>query len=306
MFIISPRIGLCNQLQTIVKGILLGIKYNRNIYIDNFQIDLTSGRLCDINDILDIQKMNIFLDKTIKTRIRILNTVNKNITNNLTRYQLPNVDYNNIPRMSYINDAIELNKNMNIIYLGNIVSLCIHKSFNYVYDDYSDGNLYYLIMSNLKFHNKFYIIKDYIKQKLQLTNFDYVHLRIEDDALKHFSMCSKLSIHDYNHKLINFYEDNIKLLGQNKIYIASGMLQFDNTINFHYYDNLMKNNKFLCDKKNIRLDKYFLNNRELIAIIDLLISYDSKKFVGCHISSFSQVIKHHFIYKKKSFKLFTL
>jgi hypothetical protein len=54
MFIISPRIGLCNQLQTIVKGLLLSIKYNRNIYIHKFQIDLYSNRLTDINHILNI------------------------------------------------------------------------------------------------------------------------------------------------------------------------------------------------------------------------------------------------------------
>ena len=42
MFIISPRGGLCNQLQTIVKGILLAIKYNRNLYIYiNFKLTLT-------------------------------------------------------------------------------------------------------------------------------------------------------------------------------------------------------------------------------------------------------------------------
>ena len=49
MFIISPRIGLCNQLQTITNGLLLSIKYNRNLYIDQFQIDLKSGNLTYIN-----------------------------------------------------------------------------------------------------------------------------------------------------------------------------------------------------------------------------------------------------------------
>ena len=79
MFIISPRIGLCNQLQTIVKGILLAIKYNRNIYIDKFQIDVQSKRLEDIHKILDINKMNVFLKDVIKTDIVILNTLNTNI-----------------------------------------------------------------------------------------------------------------------------------------------------------------------------------------------------------------------------------
>jgi hypothetical protein len=37
MFILSPKGGLCNQLQSIVKCMLLGLKYSRNIYIDKFQ-----------------------------------------------------------------------------------------------------------------------------------------------------------------------------------------------------------------------------------------------------------------------------
>jgi hypothetical protein len=79
------------------------------------------------------------------------------------------------------------------------------------------------------------------------------------------------------------------------------MLEFDNTINLNYYTNLMKNNILLCDKKNINLDEDILHNRELIAIIDLLISFDSDIFIGCHISSFSQVIHiHHTHVNKKS------
>ena len=77
------------------------------------------------------------------------------------------------------------------------------------------------------------------------------------------------------------------------------MLEFDNSINFSYYQDMVKNNKSLCDKRNVHIDKFYLNNRELIAIIDLLIACDSEKFVGCYISSFSQVIKHHFNYKNK-------
>ena len=306
MFIISPRIGLCNQLQTIVKGILLSIKYNKNIYIDKFQIDLKSYKLCDINFILDIEQINDFLKKKVKTSIKILNKVDENITNNLDSYVLPNIDYTKIPTMSYINDDIELNKNMEIIYLGNIVSLDIYKTFNYEYNNYSDNNLYYLIMTNIKFKCEFYKIKNFIKEELKLNNFNCVHLRIEDDALSHFSMCYNLSIEDYNKQILNFYNNNITNLGKNQIYISSGMLDFNNSINNKYYENIMKNNNLLCDKKNINIDNYYLNNRELIAIIDLLIAYDSENFVGCHISSFSQVIKCYFkLIKNKDCILFT-
>ena len=301
MFIISPRIGLCNQLQTIIKGILLAVKYNRNIYIDKFQIDLKSGKLTDINDILDINEINQFLEYKIKTSIKILNTIDINIINKLENYYLPNIDYNNIPYCSYINDEIELNENMEVIYLGNIVSIDIYRSFNCSYE-YSDNNFYTLIMNNIKFHKTFYTLKDYIKQELKLTNFHCIHLRIEDDALRHFSNCYKLSIEEYNTKLKKFYDDNIINISQDqkKIYICSGILEFDNTINLTYYENLIKNNTLLCDKNKIKLDEYYLCNRELVAILDLLISFDSEYFVGCNISSFSQVIRiNHEHYKKK-------
>jgi len=197
---------------------------------------------------------------------------------------------------------------MKIIYLGNIVSLDIYKSFNYMWGEYTDNNLYYLIMINLKFNQNFYTLKDVIKQELQLTNFNCIHLRIEDDALIHFSNCYKLSIENYNEKLIKFYEDNIKNISQdqNKIYICSGMLKYDNKINLNYYNNLIKNNTLLCDKKNVNLNAYYTDNRELIAIIDLLIAFDSDSFVGSFVSSFSQVINSHHKYYKKNSTLFNL
>jgi len=304
MFIVSPRIGLCNQLQTIVKGILLGIKYNRNVYIDKFQIDLHNGRLCNINHILDINKINIFLKNTIKTHIEILDKIDENIIDNLNNYCLPNIDYNEISRMSFINDNIESNQTMKIIYLGNIVSLDIYQSFNYVYGEYSNNNLYFLIIINLRFSEVFYRIKDNIKEKLKLTNFNCVHLRIEDDALDHFSKCYNLSLEDYNTKLLKYYNDNMNLIDKDKkTYICSGMLQFDNKINFDYYNNLIKNNMF-CDKKNLILSEHYRNNRELVSIVDLLIAIDSDYFIGCEISSFSQVIKHYYEYNKKKYILF--
>jgi hypothetical protein len=305
IFIVSPRLGLCNQLQTIVKGILLAMKYNRNLYIDKFQIDLRSSRLADINEILDINEINNFLKDVVKTQIVILNTLDFD-DSNLDKYKLPNIDYNNIPTNSYINDDIELNTHMEMIYLGNIVSLDIHRSFNYNWNDINDDNFYYFIMNNIKFNQIFYKLKDYIKHELNLTNFNCLHLRIEDDALEHFSHCYNLSIDEYNKKLIDFYEEKIRHISQDQknTYVCSGMLEFDNTINLEYYKNLMKNNTLLRDKNNINIDTYYLRNRELVAIIDLLISFDSDLFIGCGISSFSVVINTNHIYSKKPSTLY--
>jgi hypothetical protein len=82
------------------------------------------------------------------------------------------------------------------------------------------------------------------------------------------------------------------------------MLEFNNKINLKYYENLIGMNILLRDKKNINLDNYYLHNRELIAIIDLLLSFDSDLFIGSGISSFSQVINTHHIYYKKQSTLF--
>ena len=295
MFIISPKLGLCNQLQTITKGILLSIKYNRNLYIDNFQIDLDNNDKTYIGNILNIKEINEFLENKIQTTIKIVDILNKPFHD----FYLPTIDYNNISNMTYINDIIELNQHMEIIYLGNITSLDIDKSFAYSWNNYSETNLYYFIISNLRFHDLFYNVKDYIKQYLKLTTFNCMHLRIEDDALVHFSSCYHLPMMTYNEKLIKFYDSYIQSQTQ-KTYVCSGILKFHNTINLNYYKKIIKKNN-LCDKDRIPLNTHFIKNRELIAIVDLLIAFDSEYFIGSEISSFSQLIMiHHKLHKKES------
>jgi hypothetical protein len=295
MFIISPRIGLCNQIYCIVKGILLGIKYNRNIYINKFQINLyDANNLCNIKEILNIDKINNFLTNN-NINIKILENIDESILKNLEKYKVNGINYSDPSKNKNINNYINNNLNKDILYLGNTISLCIYESFNYLWDDYN--NLYYFIMSNLVFNDKFYEIKDSLKKQLNLVKYASVHLRIEDDAIKHFSGCYNLSLHDYNNKLIQFYNNKIKNINE-PIYISSGILNFDNKINYNYYKELTKNNNLICDKENIVIDDFIFKNRELIALVDLLICFDSEEFIGCDCSSFSQVIKAYLIHKK--------
>jgi hypothetical protein len=193
MFIVSPRKGLCNQLQTIVKGILLGIKYKRDVYIDKFQMDYNKNELCDINKVLNIDKMNVFLSETCGTKIKILDSIG---SPNFSHFRMSELDSVDISTLYYINNHIERYEDKPIIYLGNIVSVCIKKTFGYQLDDYT--NPYYVIMSNLRFNDAFYDIKNFIKNKLELSdNYTTVHLRVEDDAIKHFAHCYNLSIKEY-------------------------------------------------------------------------------------------------------------
>ena len=291
MFIVSPRVGLCNQLQTIVKGVLLGIKYNRNIYIDRFQINLHDGNTCDINEILNISNINQYLSSK-NISIKILSEIDTNIINNISEFKLPYLDYSTIEYSHYINNFIEDNLNMEVIYLGNVISLCIHKSFNYIYGDYS--NLYHLIMSNIVFNDKFYQMKTEIKKNLNLINYTSIHLRVEDDFVKHCSEYLNINLNEYNNQLLLNYDIHIKNITTN-MYVCSGILNYDNTLNYDYYINLRSRHKLLCDKSNLYIDDYILKNRELIAIIDLLIAYDSDEFIGHKFSSFSTVIQNYLI-----------
>ena len=54
--VITPKYGLCNQLLSISKGIILGIITNRNIIFKSFQLDYrNSDNICDFHDIIDIE-----------------------------------------------------------------------------------------------------------------------------------------------------------------------------------------------------------------------------------------------------------
>jgi len=302
MFIVSPRIGLCNQLQSIVKTVLLAKKYNRDVYIDNFQIDLDSNRLCNINEILDIDNINNFY-KEKNINVNIIKEIDQSIINEIENYKLKEINYEKISTLSNINSIIENNLDQKIIYLGNPVSLCINTSFNFDYNDYN--NLYFFLITHLFFKKKFYDIKNYIKTQLNLDYYSTFHLRIEDDALSHFSMCYNLNIDEYNKILIEYYLNKINNENK-KIYICSGILNYSNKINLDFYTNLLNSNNKICDKKNIDIDEYIKNNRELIAIIDLLIAYDSNNFIGCWISSFSQIINAYCNIKNKQSELFKI
>jgi len=300
LFIVEPRFGLCNQLQSIVKGILLSNKYNRNIYINGFQKNIFEViSVCDINEILDLDEINEFLNKSNIT-VKIVKNIDDDIREKIDI--LENVHYNEIPYLSAMSDIIEMNLDKPYLNIGNPVSLCAYQTFKYDWNDHN--NLYWKLCSNIKFHKKFYTLKNSIKEQLKLQNYVSIHMRIEDDAIGHFAGCYQLTTDEYNNKLIKFYLDAINDNKEQFVYISSSMSYFLDSINSKFYNDLLKNNEKLCDKKNIEIDDYYLKNRELLAIVDLLIAYDGDKFFGSYVSSYSQFIANHFIIQEKPSTLF--
>lgn len=287
LFIVQPKLGLCNQIKTIVNAILLGHKYRRDIYIDNFQANCgDNGSLCDINIVLDLDKMNQFLNEN-NINIKILKTIDESVKEKIEL--LENIDYNSIQNILFITDIIENNLHKSYLNIGNPVSVSVDSTFGCSVLDHE--SIYWKLSNNIKFHENFYNLKNKIKDELKLNNYVSIHMRIEDDAIHFFSHCYRLTSDDYNDKLLNFYLKHVDENKERQIYITSAVPYFNNSRNQTFYNDLLKNNDNLYDKKNIFIDEYYLKNRELLAIIDLLIAYDSEKFIGSFISSYSQNIQ---------------
>jgi hypothetical protein len=81
--IIRPRCGLTNQLTCIAKGIIYAHITNRDLFIDNFQIDYRDyNNFINIYDIINIEKLqktinNLNLNVIIQKSINLNNTIKK-------------------------------------------------------------------------------------------------------------------------------------------------------------------------------------------------------------------------------------
>jgi hypothetical protein len=293
IFIVKPHGGLCNQLQSITKGILLGQKYNRDIYIDMFHTNVYDNSKCAITEVLNITELNSMLTK-LNIPINILITLYPDIECNIKH--LYGVEYDKIPTLDNLNNIIKLQENINTQYLdiGAPVSLCIYKSFGLHFDNYS--NPYHNIMCNMPFHTKFYHLANTIKTHLNLTDYSCIHLRIEDDAINYYSNVFNIEKDVLTNALLKFYKKQIQQNYDRRIYICTGLSYFKNTHNT-FYKLLKSENSNIVDKQYFKIDNYYTKNRELLAIIDYIIAKDATKFVGWGFSSFSILL--HVLHKNK-------
>lgn len=293
IFIVKLFGGLCNQLQCIAKGILLGQKYDKDIYIDVFHKNVYDNSKCLINEVLNITELNCMLTK-LNININILKTLDDDIVCNIK--PLYGVEYDKIPTLINLNDIIELQENQNTRYLdiGAPVSLCIYESFGLHFVDYS--NTYHSITCNMPFHTKFYDLANTIKTQLNLTDYTCIHLRIEDDAIDYYSSAFNIEKAVLTNALLQFYTNHVEKNYDSRIYICTGLSYFKNTHNT-FYKLLKTANSNIVDKQDFKIDNYYTQNRELLAIIDYIIAKDATKFVGWGFSSFSILL--HVLHKNK-------
>ena len=288
--VITPKYGLCNQLLSISKGIILGIISNRNIIFKSFQLDYRDvNNICDFHDIIDIEYLKNIINK---------NNINIDIYSSKENHKKI-ITYTDTD-ISYIKDFIPIlmyECNINEIYLDieNPISFKIP-------DEYI--NIYNNININLKFNDKYINIANTIKNNLNLINYSVLHLRLEDDSINFLKNSSKNKSFDEINKIyIDKYIKEIDIIKNkninNSIYICTS-LNINNNVNNQIYNDLkLKYN--LIDKndyiKLIDLDK---NCREIYAIIDFIIAKDGIYFIGSDWSSFSIYLYNHYKNTKKA------
>lgn len=296
ILIVRPGGGLCNQLQCIIKGILLANKYNRNIYITHFQTNVYNINDTEqIDNIFDIPLFNTCL-KTLDLNVIILADLPAEINTSIQKIQ--GINYDAISSNQYINDIMDNDCNINCQYLdvGNILNLDIYKSFNIIHQN--KDNIFFQLFYNIPFHRTIMTTYVDIKEQLQLPiNYTCIHLRLEDDAINYFSKYFLIDKENLNEKLKHSYTEHINNEKDNSIFICTGLLLFNNSNN-NFYQELKRQNSNIIDKQQIIISPFFQNRRELLAILDFLIAKDANKFIGWNWSSFSLIISYIHNYKR--------
>jgi len=284
VFIVTPRFGLCNQLYSITKGIIYSHIYKRDIYFDGFQVDYKNiNNLYPIDSIINIDKINEIL-KEFNIDVCILKEIPKEKIQNIDSNDIP--DNKNLCHIDNIIDILNVEKYKNIDYLciENPISSHIPEEY------YIINNKLNTLHTNVFFTDTFIKSSNMIKQKLDLKDYCCIHLRLEDDSIDYMMKFCNLSFDKINEKFIDKYIiefEKLKLF-KYKIYICSSLGIQDNKNNELYIKLKKKYN--LLDKNDFIDMNHTLENRELYAIIDFIIAKDSKYFIGCDWSSFSNYI----------------
>ena len=304
VFVFEPRSGLCNQLNCIAIGLVIGAIYNRQIYFHGFQLDyLNEYELTDFETIIDIDYLNkILKEYKIQTTILKKKDLSKNglIYENINNIEVLNTE--NIPIFNinniftYLN--IKENLNKQILNLKNPINTILPDEMN---------NFYNYIRIHIKFNTKYMEITNNILEKFELNNFCCVHLRIEDDAIEYVNKKNDFDYINDIYKQIYINELEILKKTNTQIYVCTSLGLFENKNNLFY--KIIKKQYNLIDKNDLLMElglNDILEQREICGIIDYLIALKSDYFVGCDWSSFSIAIKNHHDFHKKSYNLLNI
>jgi len=264
--------GLCNQLLSLVSGILYCIRNKKELLvIDKFLTEINTNNYCSISQIFNLIEMNNYLQK----------------------YNLKIVDGFNIKSSAFIPiswDVITLAKKhdnkkllafIDEIYNNIYFSKCLHEyAVNYICEKVI-GNPNNITHTNEPTEPT--EPSDTNKKIKQIIN--VIHLRIEDDGIEHWSKQNNMNPIIFKKMLLTKYIELIK----NNIQQTDTTLVLSADTNNDIVQFMRENgyNIMFVDKKF----KQHQNARELNAIIDLIIGKCCNNvFIGCNGSTFSELL----------------
>lgn len=294
VLVIRPRCGLTNQLSCIAKGIIWAHMSNRDLYIDNFQLDYRDyDNFMNIKQIINIQHLQNFLYS---------NGIFVSIENNIFKSDIKKIETFTTEDIYFIKDIISL-----IFHKDNIsiIALDIDNPISSEIPPEYEKTLYNIIQ-NIEFTDGLKNIATNIIQSLNLNNYTCIHLRIENDALDYMKQFSNMDYLDINKIYVSKYieETDFFELNRNNIYICTSLSEKD--VNYPYYLEI-KEKYGLKDKNDIEYFKDSTENyRELLAIIDYMIAKRSHFFLGCDWSGFSLYIKRNHVLENKYVKIINI
>ena len=306
--------GLTNQIFTFITSIIISKNTNKRVIIcDNFYNDISHDKTTPISEILDMERLNIFLK-----RYNITVFDKNNVEFNIKRVEYgkndKKIDITNemmeiffdedlhvlhIPKMFDLNKmkgdpVIGVKKDIDIQYTINDMKfheinsegfVCdinfdlmnVKYSYVFLWINSINQTMFEDILKNIVFHKKFIGFAENNNNNISTMNgkINVFHLRLEDDAVNHWSKQNKMVESIFKstieHKYISIIEKYIDKSDTNIILSAS---ENNGVIDF------LKKNGY-----NITIPhKYFTNSRELNAIVDLLIS---KKCENVFIGNFN-------------------
>lgn len=279
--------GLVNQLYALINGIMIGHFTDRLISVRDFCPNYNTNEKLSIGKVFDIGRLNVVLRELgLKTQVgtngRGYSTV---------RHRLNIKDVDDIAILKILNDLKEPAIDLDFTWFTQFV-----KSSR---PDIK--SMFFELLTRLPFKREFTEVVESLKNRLQLSNYKVIHLRLEDDMIKFRTETS--GDKEFGEKQRQSFIGRIKELfsSEDKLFIATDLGKSENR-----YNNVLE--QLLIDYPNARTSKGWREHhpgipvgRELDAIIDYLICRDGEFFLGDSSSTFSTVLMESFVLKKRPF-----
>ena len=284
--------GLCNQLLSLVSAILFCIRTKRELLIvDKFLTEINTNSYCSISQVFNLFEINKYLHR-YNLKISDGFNINSGAFRPISWDVINLAKQHNNKRLLAFIDEIYSNLYFSkylMFYASNFISEKLNYNpiqfiqsndinIEYRGEDYTERNnedhTDHSTDHNVEYHDE-----------VSSKKINVIHLRLEDDAIDHWSKQNNMNHAVFKRLLIVKYIELIK----NNIQKEDITLVLTGNTNNEVVQ-FMKENEY-----NIMfIDKKFNGDkpaRELNAIVDLIIGrYCNNVFIGCDGSTFSELL----------------